>query len=156
MADNNVTTNHQRDQKKWAVVAAAIATATAAVTTATMAAAAAAMIGEGSSGSPTEDAATSCQQIGGRSWQGSNQEEEGRGGRTGGQGRGGVAVVVRGGTSRNAGDSKNGRPDNVYKLRILGAVSARPLLAQSDPAGFLSKMAAPSLLIVVSVVIDKL
>ena len=63
------------------------------------------------------------------------EEQEGKGG-------GGVDAVIRGGTSRNAGDSKNGRPDNVYKLRILGAISAGALLAQSDPASFLSKLAA--------------
>ena len=39
-------------------------------------------------------------------------------------------------------DRENGRPDNVYKLRILGAAGTGAALVQSDPAGFLSVMVA--------------
>ena len=70
--------------------------------------------GEGLSGCPTEDNATGRWQIGGGSRQGGNQEEEIRGGRTGGQGRVGVdRGVVCGGTACDARHGENGRPNNV-------------------------------------------
>ena len=63
------------------------------------------------------------------------EEEEGREGEGGGTS---TSSSSAGGTTGGAGScGEDGRPDDVYKSRILGAA-----LAQSDPAGFSSEMTA--------------